>query len=135
MQLHIYTDGGSKGNPGPGSIGILMSIDGREVYREREDIGITTNNIAEYTAFCVAVERLPQVLAQNPPVSDICFFSDSQLMVEQLNGRYKVKNPALAELHRRAGHALSSLTLPYVIQHVRRELNALADALVNNTLE
>jgi ribonuclease HI len=134
MQLHIYTDGGSKGNPGPASIGIIMSIDGKEVYRERADIGIDTNNVAEYTAFCVAAERIPELLSQHSSISDICFFSDSQLMVEQLNGRYKVKNPTLALLHSRAKGALSKLPIPYQIQHVLRDKNTLADALVNDAL-
>src|SRR3989338_9905505 len=92
MNLQIYTDGGSKGNPGPSSIGILIKSPDGEIQRYREDIGIATNNVAEYTAVIRAYDLIKKL---DRDITGISFYSDSQLIVRQLSGMYKVKNPEI----------------------------------------
>jgi ribonuclease HI len=93
-KLIIYTDGASRGNPGPAGIGIVICNESRKVVKEYEEfIGTATNNIAEYRALIKALE-----LASSFPVSEIECFSDSELMVKQLNGEYSIKNEKLGEL-------------------------------------
>ncbi|MBE0516887.1 MAG: ribonuclease HI family protein [Methanophagales archaeon] len=93
-KLVIYSDGASRGNPGPAGIGIVICDESGEVVKEYEEfIGTATNNIAEYRALIKGLE-----LASNFPISELECFSDSELMVKQLNGDYAVKNPRLHEL-------------------------------------
>jgi len=93
-KLLIYTDGASRGNPGPAGIGIVICDESGKVVKEYgEFIGNATNNIAEYRALIKALE-----LASSFPVSEIDCFSDSELMVKQLNGEYRVKNGKLGKL-------------------------------------
>jgi ribonuclease HI len=93
-KLIIYTDGASRGNPGPAGIGVVICDESRKIVKEYEEfIGTATNNIAEYRALIKALE-----LASSFPVSEIDCFSDSELMVKQLNGEYSVKNEKLGEL-------------------------------------
>jgi ribonuclease HI len=89
--LVIYSDGASRGNPGPAGIGIVICDERGEVVKEYEEfIGTTTNNVAEYRALIKGLE-----LASNFPISEVECFSDSELMIKQLNGDYAVKNPRL----------------------------------------
>lgn len=141
MKLHIFTDGGSKGNPGPASIGIVCYIsDKKEIFRYREDIGIATNNEAEYRAVIKALEIVLKDYSRDLEALD--FFSDSKLLVEQLNGNWKVKKGHIqefvlkirgleVELMRASGQ--KNCTISYT--HVRREKNKLADALVNDAVD
>ena len=93
-KLSIYTDGASRGNPGPAGIGIVICNEsGKIVKQYKEFIGTATNNVAEYRALIKALE-----LASSFLVSEIECFSDSELMVKQLNGKYRVKNEKLGEL-------------------------------------
>lgn len=93
-KLVLYSDGASRGNPGPAGIGIVICDERGEVVKEYEEfIGTATNNIAEYRALIKALE-----LASNFPISEVECFSDSELMVKQLKGDYAVKNPRLHEL-------------------------------------
>ena len=133
MNLQIYTDGGSKGNPGPASIGVYMKSGNTTVLKYREDIGVTTNNVAEYTAVIRALEKIP-TLECFPRITKLDFFADSLLVVEQLKGKWKIKEPHLASLAKTAHENLSSLTLPHSFTHVRRELNKVADDLVNGIM-
>jgi len=127
--LEIYTDGGSKGNPGPSAIGLVFYIAGKEVFRHREDIGITTNNIAEYTALTRALEF---VIKNQYKIDKIICYADSQLLVNQLNGLYKIKNQNLMNLVFSIRALEKEICIPVYFKHVRREKNVLADALVNN---
>lgn len=126
--LEIYTDGGSKGNPGPSAIGLVFYIDGKEVFRYREDIGITTNNIAEYTALTRALEF---VIKNQYNINKIICYADSQLLVNQLNGLYKIKNQNLMNLVFSIRALEKEINIPTYFKHVPREKNVLADALVN----
>jgi ribonuclease HI len=131
--IRIFCDGGSRGNPGPAGIGAVVldaSTDPpRQLASVSETIGIATNNVAEYTALIRALEVAADLGATRVEVR-----ADSQLLIRQLEGRYRVKNAGLAPLHRRAQELLA----PYRevdLQHVRREQNTDADALVNAALD
>jgi ribonuclease HI len=131
--IRIFCDGGSRGNPGPAGIGAVVldaaSEPPRRLAAVSETIGIATNNVAEYTALIRALEVAAEFEATRVEVR-----ADSQLLIRQLEGRYRVKNAGLAPLHRRAQELLA----PYRevdLQHVRREDNTDADALVNAALD
>ncbi len=128
----LYTDGASRGNPGRAAIGaVLYRDDGtlHEVGRVSEAIGIETNNVAEYRA---VVAGLEMVLEHDPAA--LVLRADSQLLVRQLEGRYRVKAPHLLPLYERVRTLLAAI--PSVrIEHVRRELNTVADGLANRALD
>lgn len=132
MILKVFTDGGSKGNPGPSAIGIVGYVDDKELFRHREDIGIATNNVAEYRAVLTAMSKLKTQVSNLKGVEKIHFFSDSQLVVNQLNGLYKVKNAAIREFIARIRVAEAELDIPITYSAIPREKNSVADALVNN---
>jgi ribonuclease HI len=129
-KLIIHTDGGARGNPGPAGIGVYIQDENGTVVREHSRyLGETTNNVAEYTAVIDALE-----IAQELGAEQVDFFLDSELVVRQLNGQYKVKNPALAQLflnihNLRLGFAKTTFT------HVRREQNKDADRLSNVAMD
>lgn len=132
MILSIHTDGGSKGNPGPSSIGILITSLEGELQRYREDIGIATNNVAEYTAVIRAYDLIATLIKERSLiVSQINFYSDSQLIVRQLSGIYKVKNPVMKTLVNQVKEKELLLGIPVTYTSVPREENTVADALVN----
>lgn len=128
-ELVINTDGGSRGNPGPAAIGVVISTpDGRHLESFGEYIGDTTNNQAEYMAVVRALEE-----ADKYRPSRIRFLLDSELVVKQLNGQYKVKNIELQPLHAKIVQHIHSLDVTF--KHVRREYNSLADIEVNKALD
>jgi ribonuclease HI len=131
--LVIHTDGGSRGNPGPAAIGVVIEVekDGQsEVIEEiAERIGVASNNVAEYRAIIRALEEAGQLGA-----SSLTFLLDSQLVVEQLNGNYKVKHPDMKPLYARVKALAAGFPL-VTFQHVRREQNQEADRLVNAALD
>lgn len=132
MTISIYTDGGAKGNPGPAAIGIVAYCDGIELFRHREDIGIATNNIAEYTAVLRALELIKQKRPNFKfQITNVKFYSDSELLVNQLNGVYKVKNKPIQELIFSIRAVEMQLSVSVFFTHIPREKNQVADALVN----
>ena len=130
MKVVAFCDGGARGNPGPAGIGVSIKAPRAGVVGEiSEAIGHATNNVAEYTAVKRALERAAELGAD-----DVEIVSDSKLLVEQLNGRYRVKNPTLQRLHaevRGAARPFRSVTY----RHVRREKNVRADELVNLAID
>lgn len=134
MKIIIYTDGASRGNPGRASYGFTISDEkGKLIYEEGKYIGITTNNVAEYTAVLKALEYIEEKLTKNGPVN-IELFADSKLVVEQLSGRYKIKSPHLKPLIEQI--KLLSIELGGVIHgHVPRSKNTEADRLANLALD
>ena len=134
MRLTIYTDGGSKGNPGPAAVGIVFYEGKSELLKHREDIGIATNNEAEYTAVIRALELVKEKFAQAFP-AEIDFYSDSELLVKQLNGEYKIKAPHIRDFIFKIRVLESELRIPIRFHHVTRDKNKLADALVNNNVD
>ena len=132
MSLQIFTDGGSKGNPGQAAIGIVFYRGSKEILSYREDIGITTNNVAEYTAVIRALELLKKNLPHFTfPVLRIEFYSDSLLLVNQLIGIYKVKKAHIGELILTIRGWEQVIGLPILYHHIPREKNKRADSLVN----
>jgi len=129
QKLIINTDGGSRGNPGPAGIGVVFSDEkGETLATFREYIGEATNNIAEYEALIMALEK-----ARDFEVSEIECRLDSELIVRQLNGQYKVKDENLKKLFNRVKELVFFKPVKFV--HVRREQNKKADELVNLALD
>jgi ribonuclease HI len=131
--VRIFCDGGSRGNPGPAAVGAVVLDASREPPTQlasvSETIGVATNNVAEYTALIRALEVAARYEAARVEVR-----ADSQLLIRQLEGRYRVKNASLAPLHRRAQELLGRYR-EVDLRHVRREDNVDADALVNAALD
>jgi ribonuclease HI len=126
----LHVDGGARGNPGPAAIGVVVSEPGGEVVTTFSDtIGETTNNVAEYRALLRGIE-----LAAEYGAREIQVFNDSELVARQLTGVYKVKHPAMQELHRQTLAALEGFER-WSIRSVPRAQNAEADALVNEALD
>jgi ribonuclease HI len=125
-----YTDGASRGNPGPASIGaVIYDSAGTEVHTISEAIGVTTNNVAEYRALVAALEAAFALGARRLEVR-----MDSELIVRQAIGRYKVKNPGLIPLHQRLIQLRPRFD-EVVFRHVPRTQNKLADRLANQALD
>lgn len=124
------TDGGARGNPGPAAYGVVIRNSKGEILAElSEYLGLQTNNYAEYSGLLAALEYA--VREQYPSLK---IFSDSELLVRQMQGRYKVSNPALQQLFTRAQSLVRKLQ-SFNIEHVLRERNKEADRLVNKTLD
>lgn len=132
--LTVHTDGGARGNPGPSAIGIVFTC-GEWTQEHGEYSGEGTNNVAEYTAVVRALEEIPEILAANTDITTIAFYLDSELVVRQITGVYRVKEATLQELYRQVTAKLRTLSIPVTFNHVRREQNKRADALVNFALD
>ena len=136
MILQIYTDGGSKGNPGPAAIGIAYFVNGTKVDTHREDIGTATNNEAEYTTLIRALELVQgRSIHTTHSIDKIAVLSDSRLMVNQLKGLFKVKEARIREFIMKIRILESEIGLPVEYINIPREQNTVADALVNNKTE
>lgn len=130
MRVLLYTDGGARGNPGPAAIAyVLQTEDGTVLASRSEAIGVATNNVAEYSALVAGLRR-----AIESGVAEVEVRSDSELMVKQMRGEYRVKNGALQDLFLDASRLARQLgAVTYT--HVRREHNELADRLLNEALD
>jgi ribonuclease HI len=128
-ELTIYTDGGSRGNPGPAAYAFVIQRAGLDDIEEKAYIGRTTNNIAEYTGLVKALEY-----ARHLGASRVTIYSDSELMVKQMNGEYRVKHPGLLPLYEQAVQLRKQLP-SVTIRHVRREQNKHADRLCNEAMD
>lgn len=134
-QLIIHTDGGARGNPGPAGIGVVFLDGENEVFAQGLYIGDgKTNNEAEYTAFATSLQVLLENISTWQP-SSIQWKLDSKLVVEQLNRRWKIKEPRMQQFAKDIWQKLSSLNVPYTITHIPREQNAAPDALYNQALD
>ena len=129
MAATIHVDGGSRGNPGPAAYAFVIRVDGQPDVEGAATIGIATNNIAEYTALIRALEK---AAAMGLPHLDI--LSDSELMVKQMNGEYRVKNADLQDLYAEA-QDLRRRFQTVTLSHIRREKNKRADELCNLVLD
>jgi ribonuclease HI len=129
-KVTVNVDGGARGNPGPAAIGaVLRDADGEIVEERAERIGLATNNVAEYRALLAGIE-----LASAHGAGELELVGDSELIVRQVEGRYKVKDATMKELHAEVKRALAGFE-SWSIRHVRREQNADADRLVNAALD
>ena len=129
MELTIFTDGASRSNPGEAGAGVSIMQHGIPLERIARYLGTTTNNIAEYSAAIIGLERAVQLGA-----SKVKLCADSELMVKQLNGQYKVKNEGLKPLHARAKELIARIGCVEV-QYIPRERNHDADALANKAID
>jgi len=124
----VFIDGASKSNPGPASAGIYISGQGKE-YKFGKDLGVMTNNEAEYSAFLIAMARLKKLGAAKVKV-----YSDSKLLVNQLTGNFKVKQPHLRKLFLKAIKYIPEFEY-FSIEHIERKYNKIADALANDYIK
>ena len=129
-KITLYIDGGARGNPGPAACAAVLQTadDGQTVLEQGEYLGETTNNVAEYRGLLLGLRMAAQLGAD-----EIEIRSDSELLVRQLAGRYRVRSEALKALHAEALQAIRRFG-GVEVRHVRREENAEADRLVNQTL-
>jgi ribonuclease HI len=126
----VNVDGGARGNPGPAAIAaVVQDADGQVLREKGEKIGRATNNVAEYRALLLGIE-----MAEALGASELELVGDSELVVRQVEGKYKVKDAALRDLHAEVKRALEPFDR-WSIRHVRREQNAEADRLVNEALD
>ena len=130
MKVRLFTDGGARGNPGPAaSAYVLETNDGTVLAANGEAIGVATNNVAEYRALTAGLAKALEL-----GVSEVEVVSDSELLVKQMRGEYKVKNAALIDLSLEAAR-LARRVGQVTYTAVRREHNVLADQLVNDALD
>jgi probable phosphoglycerate mutase len=130
VKAKLSTDGGARGNPGPAAYGyVLEAYDGTVLAAHGETIGTATNNVAEYRALIAGLEKALEL-----HVDELEVVSDSELLVKQMRGEYRVKNAALRELWDEAS-ALARRLRSVRYTAVRREHNELADQLVNEALD
>jgi ribonuclease HI len=130
LKTKLFTDGGARGNPGPAAYGyVLEADDGTVLAAHGEKIGVATNNVAEYRALIAGLERAVELA-----LPEVEVVSDSELLVKQMTGVYRVKNEALRELSLEAAQLARRIgNVTYTA--VRREHNELADRLVNEALD
>ncbi len=130
MKATMFADGGSRGNPGPAASGAVLFDEGGAVLREVGTyLGVATNNVAEWTGLVTGLEAALEL-----GVDDLAVRLDSELVVKQISGAYRVKHEGLIPLHAKAKLLLRKFARVDV-QHVRRKENAAADALVNAVLD
>lgn len=135
MQINVYTDGGSRGNPGHSGYGLVVYDDNKKIlFKESKYIGIKTNNEAEYAGLIGALNWIND--NQNSlEISHINFHADSQLLVRQVQGLYKVKAVHLKPLFTTVQNLLNQINTPYSFKDIRRESNELADELANQAMD
>jgi len=131
MSLVIYSDGGSRGNPGPSAYAIVVTRDGNIIHEHTEFLGTNTNNYAEYRGLIAGIGKALEMKEK-----DVEFVMDSELVIKQMRGEYKVKSPNIRKLHEDA-KAMSSLIPNVKFTHVKREnpMVSRADALLNAEMD
>lgn len=130
-KVMVWTDGASRGNPGPASFGSICEVDEILTFEESFEIGIQTNNAAEYSGMVYSLSKLISLGLEN---EDVTIKSDSQLIVRQINGEYKVKKKELSVYHLIATNLIERFSNIQII-HVGRELNKSADRMANLAFE
>lgn len=134
MKLVVFTDGASRGNPGPASFGLTVSdTSGKILLEVGEYIGKTTNNVAEYTAVLKALQKIKEKFSLVGDI-EISFFADSKLVVEQLSGRFKIKSLHLKQIYDEIRLIAQEFKI-VTFTHVPRAKNAEADRLANKALD
>ena len=128
-EYSIFCDGGSRGNPGPAGAGWVIKHKDQTVFDGKKYLGNATNNQAEYNSLISALEDVKKVETES-----IQIFMDSELVVKQVRGEYKVKNLDLKPLHEKV-HALLADFSSWSIEHIRREKNTEADKLANEAMD
>ncbi len=135
MKLTVYTDGASRGNPGKSGAGALIFDERKQKATSlNKYLGISTNNEAEYKALIIALEYLA-VMQDGAKIREIIFFSDSQLLVNQMSGIYSVKSANILPLYLKAKKILKDLDVSSKFMHISRSLNKEADKLANLAID
>lgn len=134
--LYVYTDGGSRGNPGEAALGVFITDEtGKEIAGFGRRLGINTNNVAEYQAVIDALEWLLNHRELIGESSGITFRMDSKLVASQLSGLFRVKHPNMIPLFMQVKRLAAQLQTPVRYTHIPREQNKQADAYVNRALD
>jgi formyltetrahydrofolate-dependent phosphoribosylglycinamide formyltransferase len=129
-KIIAHIDGGSRGNPGPAAAGFTLTDEkGKQLMAKAVFLGRATNNVAEYTGLLKALDAAARIGARQLTV-----FSDSELLVRQINGQYRVKSDLIKPLFEQAVSLLAQFSI-WKVRHVRRQMNARADKLVNQALD
>ena len=128
MAIEVYIDGASRGNPGESGVGVVINFENSEKKEIKKYLGIGTNNQAEYTALITALENLEDHIQDQ-----IIIHTDSQLVANQINGLWRVKDPGLSVLFKRAKKQIANFKQIKII-HVRREKNKEADRVANEAI-
>lgn len=134
-ELIINCDGGSRGNPGPAASAFVATKNHKLIYCASKYLGKVTNNVAEYSAVIMALEWLLSSPLVTNDYSLITFILDSELIVRQINGVYKVKDIKLKKLHAHVTQLIKKIDKKITFQNVLREKNKIADSLVNEELD
>lgn len=134
-ELKIYSDGGARGNPGPGASAFVVEKEGRVIHREGKYLGKTTNNLAEYSGALMGVGWLEKNISDFKNIKKVNYFLDSELVVNQLSGKFKIKNENLRNLFYAIKEIEKRIPLKIFYHAIPREKNKLADLLVNKTLD
>lgn len=132
--IRIFTDGGARGNPGPAGAGAALYDGEREVATISKFLGTATNNVAEYEALRLALERARAVFG-SPISRDVSVYMDSELIVKQMKGEYRVKDAKLKVLHKKITSLLDESFSHVSFFHIPREKNARADELANQAMD
>lgn len=136
--VNIFSDGGSRGNPGPAAYGFVVYDDKKnKLFEGSQYLDITTNNQAEYRGVLGALQYLYSVIKNNKheTLKKVNIFLDSKLIVEQMNGNYKIKNEGLKPIYWQIREIISSLAIEVSFSHIPREKNKEADKLVNEEMD
>ena len=131
-KIIVYTDGGARGNPGPAAVGVVIEGDGKFVVKFGKRIGASTNNTAEYTG---VIEAFNYLIKQGSRGEVIEVLMDSLLVVQQLSGKFKIKQPHLKKLWTEVKASEKKVGERVVYVHIPREKNKEADRLVNEVLD
>ncbi len=135
MRLILFTDGGARGNPGPAAAGgIVADEEGNVLDSFSRYLGTCTNNVAEYRALIEGLARTQRICAA-APCREVAVRMDSELIVKQMRGEYRVRHPQLKPLYEEARALVRTFPCPVFFTHVPREENAAADRLVNEALD
>lgn len=135
MDLVVYTDGGSFNNPGPAASAFAIYYQNKLVFSHQQAIGTNTNNVAEYTALILALKKVENLLSnQYREARGVHIYSDSQLMVRQMTGLYKIKNAQIGRLAFEAKSLERALRVPVSYTSIPREQNSFVDSLVKKAL-
>lgn len=135
MNINVYTDGGSRGNPGHSGYGLVIYDDNQKVlFQESKYLGIKTNNEAEYSGLIGALNWINNN-QDSLKISQINFHADSQLMIRQMQKKYKVRAPNLIPIFNQAQDLINLISLPIIFKDIRRDFNKLADQLANEAMD
>lgn len=131
----VHTDGGSRGNPGPAACAFVVEDNELKIYKGSKYLGIQTNNYAEYQGVILALNWLTSQSTIKNPRQTVFFYLDSELVVKQINGFYKVKDTNLKKLFVEIVTMLKKFDNNILFKNIRRENNKVADFLVNEELD